>query len=207
MRALNFDQNTPAWYDFRHQSIGASDIPILLGLSQYKKRSKLLHEKLEKTYSKKKSSPIAELGHQAESEMRDCVNENYKLNLIPLVVQMDDVNDLHASLDGIDRNKKLIWECKLTGKVHYEQIKNNSIPPHFYSQVQFQFYITKYKQCIFSAVKFNPKHKKDFSENTHKIIEKNEDFIKQIIIPTLRCFHVDLLKLKTKRQIEERKCP
>jgi len=205
MRTLNFEQNSPEWYNFRHQSIGASDIPVLLGLSQYKKRSKLLHEKLEKKPPEEKPSVITNLGHQAECDMRDYVNKKYKLNLIPLVVQMDDVDDLHASLDGIDRKKKLIWECKLTGKVHYEQIKNNFIPPHFYAQVQFQFYITKYKQSILSAVKYNPKHKKDFSENIHKVIEKNDDFIKEIILPTIRLFNVDFLNLKTKRQIEERK--
>ena len=204
MRALDLEPNSPEWHKFRHQSIGASDIPIILGISQYKKRSKFLHEKLETKPPKQKSNPIAELGHKAEAELRQSVNRVYNFNFIPLVVQLDDVDDLHASLDGIDRSKHLQWECKLTGKVNYEQLKNNFVPPHFYSQIQFQLYITRYKQCVLSAIKFNPKDKKNFSENLHKVVERNNDFIKQIILPSLGSFHADFLKLKTKIQVEKR---
>ena len=204
MKALSIEPNSPEWFEFRHQSIGASDIPIILGLSQYKKRSRYLHEKLDKKPPEQKSNPIATLGHQAEEELRGCVNKAYKLNLVPLVVQLNDVDDLHASLDGIDRSKKIQWECKLTGKNHYEQLKNNFVPPHFYCQIQFQFYITNYTQCLLSAIKFNSKDKKNFSENIHKVVKRNDDFIKQIILPSIAFFRADLLKLKTKKGIEKR---
>ncbi len=46
MKPLNFQQNTPEWLAMRRNCIGASDAPIIMGLSPYKKRDQLLEEKV-----------------------------------------------------------------------------------------------------------------------------------------------------------------
>ena len=199
MRSLDIQPNSPEWYTFRHKSIGASDIPVILGISQYKKRSKFLHEKLQDTHPKIKKNPITELGHQAEAELRPCVNKNFDLKLIPLTIQRDTIDDLHATVDGIDRVKQIIWECKLTGKLHYEQLKNNNVPPHFFSQIQFQLWMANYDQCVLSAIKFNPKKRKNFSENIHKVVERNDQFINEIIMPSIGLFRANLLALQVRQ--------
>ena len=209
-KEILLQQNTEDWYQFRLKSLGASDIPIILGLSSYKTRALLLREKAEEIQAKSiKSNPFTSLGHTAEEEMRYCVNKNLDFDFEPMVVVNDYHPGLHASLDGIDREKELVWECKLTGKLKYERLKAKLFsdeykngyymtPPVFWFQIQFQLFITGYKKAILTCVKFNKDQRKNFGENLHREIKRNDHAIDKVIKPSIEEFHKEVQDLRRK---------
>ena len=172
---------------------------IILGLSDYKKRALFLREKASGFELKqKKSNPFTTLSHGAEDQMRHSVNQNYNFNFIPLVVKNEKYPFFHASLDGIDIDRKIIWECKLTGKEKYGRVFNNEIPKEFYFQIQYQFLISGYETAILSCIKCNMKERKNFKTNAHKVVKRNDDAINKIILPEIMKFLEDVEELKKK---------
>lgn len=193
MERIDLEQGSKEWLNFRHNSIGSSDIPVILGISKYKNRSKLLHEKALDQPQEDKKNPILALGHQAETYIRPIISEQLGCEFVPMVLKN---KYLHASLDGIDRHKKIIWECKLTSKIKYAHIENNILPKDFFAQIQFQFLVTKYSRAIITAIHYNHKERKNFNIYVNKEVKINIPFIKKLLIPEIKRFKSDLEKLK-----------
>ena len=170
----------------------------ILGLSKYKRRNFLLREKAQKSLIEEKKNPIAKIGHDAEEQIRPYVNHHYKFKFIPTTVKHDNIKYMHSSLDGLDTDRKTIWECKLTGKLKYGRLYNNIVPQDFYFQIQYQLYITGYDKAFLTAIKFNPKDKKNFKENIHKEVKRNDNAIDKIILPAVHEFYKELQELKKK---------
>ena len=97
----------------RADYIGGSDIPIILGISPFKRRWDLLLEKAglaENTFS---GNRFTEYGHQIEPKIRDHINLLYNTNFVPSRV-ID--GDLRLHTDGC--NGECILEVKSTSTIH-----------------------------------------------------------------------------------------
>lgn len=142
-KVIKLEQNTNEWKDYRRKKIGASDAPIILGVSPYKTAYKLWEEKI---YSLDQFETDAmKRGKTLEVLARDCFM-NYTKSLIkPQVVESLEHEWMMASLDGIDIDNEFIVEIKCPNKDDHELAKNGEIPKKYMPQVQHQLAVTGLK--------------------------------------------------------------
>lgn len=99
----------------RNLYIGGSDIPIIMGISPFKKRFDLLLEKAGLKENDFEGNEYTEYGNLMEPKIRKYVNEKYAFNFIETKTIVDDCR-YHA--DGDDEEKQYMLEIKTTSQIH-----------------------------------------------------------------------------------------
>ncbi len=145
MRRLDYKQNTPEWLAMRRNCIGASDAPIIMGLSPYKTREQLLHEKVYGT--SKPMTASMQYGKDMEPELLRCCELFSSGNpVFPGGVYAHDERAWQiASIDGVNLDLTQIYEVKAANKIDHEIAKEFKIPPKYYPQLQHQISVTGLK--------------------------------------------------------------
>ncbi len=109
-------QNTNDWLAWRRKGLGASDAPIVLGLSEYKTPFQLWQNKLN-LLPDEPSSFIAEMGHKFEGRARAQFALETGIDLKPdICKEHPEFPHLRASLDGDCSERRVFAEIKLVGK-------------------------------------------------------------------------------------------
>lgn len=192
------DQNTEAWLKFRGNSIGASEIPIIMGLSPYKKRETLLKEKafpFPKSEKETDKDFIFQKGHNYEKKIRNFVEFDCDLSFpkTPTVIFSNPNYNtpIHASLDGITEDESIIIECKWMGQdAFHETKKSKKAPPHYMAQVQQQLLITGAKKCIFAYCReVNKKGEVLELEYDYFDVLPDEEMQKKILVEAEKFWH------------------
>lgn len=125
------------WHEWRQAGIGASDAPVVMGVSPFKTinqlwKEKVLGEKQEQNAAMARGNAIepialdffvAETGHFVESQR--CFEHPEK-------------NWMRATMDGIDEKEKILVEIKSCRDLHDE------VPKHYYPQLQHQMAVVGY---------------------------------------------------------------
>lgn len=146
MRFIDLAQNTPEWLEFRRDKIGASDAPIILGVSPFKTPYQLYLDKIERR--EQSQNAAMKRGHDMEEEARKYFCTVYemihleKINVVPYVVQSDTYEWMIASLDGLDIEKNILVEIKCPGQKDHDIAISGKIPEHYIPQLQHQLYVT-----------------------------------------------------------------
>lgn len=142
---LNVKQNTDEWMSERKKRLGASDIPIILGLSPYKTAYELWEEKTGRVINEYDTESFAaryaQRGHDLEPHVRERVNIQKKKNYIADVCFVEDY--YIASLDGWDEETRTVLEIKCPGKVDYAEALKGEVPLKWVPQVQWQLYVAE----------------------------------------------------------------
>lgn len=133
------EQKTDKWLEWRKQGIGASDAPIIMGVSPYKTRYELW---LEKTGQREDEQPTwaMQRGIDMEAKARAHYELKYNADMPPAVVEHQQHPYLRASLDGF--NGKTVLEIKCPGKEDHALALNGIVPPKYYPQLQHQLMVT-----------------------------------------------------------------
>ena len=144
MKLLDIQQNTPEWEELRRSHIGASDCPIIVRKSPYKKPFQLWEEKV----LGKKGFVSAQMrrGQDLEQSARDWYSGVYG-PIFPAVVQSSKHKWMIASLDGLSEDKKTIVEIKCPGEKVYEEISKGNIPEYYHWQMQHQMVVCGRDSC------------------------------------------------------------
>lgn len=153
MKQITLQQNTPEWLNYRLNGVGASEIPSISGITgAFTNYHAIMMQKLGHV---QEISPYLEKifkdGHEWEIVARDIINDQ-GYNFVPMVVESDENQRYFASLDGIDLEKKMILEIKscTTTKKFDSFVKET--PKHYYSQVQWQLFVTGLDQAMLAFV-------------------------------------------------------
>lgn len=145
---LQIEQNTSKWLEYRKDKFNASEAGAVMGvgfikpyqLAQIKYQNKQIYQ-----------NEAMRQGHEYEPKIREYVNEKFRLNLNPCVMQSDDDARFSASLDGLDIFTDTICEIKFS-KNEYEQVKTHNKPSqNYFYQIQHQFFVSRAKKCIFAV--------------------------------------------------------
>lgn len=131
------EQNTTEWLKWRHQGIGGSDCPIIMGVSPYKKRFELWEEKIRPEPVISETNYAMEKGNKLEPIAREMANLELGLNFQPRLLEHPEHAFMKCSLDGLDEMVKVFCEIKYCGKNFFEEI-----PEKYYPQVQYQCFMT-----------------------------------------------------------------
>lgn len=132
------------WQEWRHNGLGASDSPIIMGVSPWKTRFQLWEEKtgplLKESYNK--GNWATDRGNRLEPKARAHYELLNNIDMPAVLVENDDYPFIRASLDGYNEAASRILEIKCPGKDDHELAKNGQVPEKYYPQLQHQLLVT-----------------------------------------------------------------
>ncbi len=197
--------NREEWLKWRHDKIGASDSNIIMGVSPYTSRTKLMldkaleYKKKDETVNKWQQENILDKGFELEKELinqfKHQGNPAYRFNFEHDIVATSKVEWMIATLDGVDTKKKTIWECKIISeKIIEEVIKKNQCPEKYYPQIQHQLKVTGYEQCLLTMSDIG------LTRLHNMFVKRNDEYIKIKLMKELRRFRRDIKLVKEYNQ-------
>lgn len=197
MKIIKLEQNTEKWLEWRHTKIGASDANAIMGVSPYKKRLALLKEK-SKPYEveTKKNTFITDKGHALEASLRaqflKSTDKKLRFNFKKDVIgQHPHRKYISASFDGIDFEKKIIWECKLIGlEILKDCEKNKKAPEKYYPQLQQQLFVSGFDTLLLTMQDIKN------TAQAHIFISKDTQYIDFKLLPELKRANSDIFQMK-----------
>jgi len=177
-----------AWLAWRKKGIGASDASVITGSSPYKSIFSLWKEKCEDSESTFVSDAMKH-GIENEAHVRDIYSLKRGCTFEPIYVESDDFSHIKASLDGYDRESKLLIEIKCPVSEKTLDLAKEGKPPHVYweEQVQWQLMISE------SAVGFLLIWDHRTDEVYEHVITKNPD-LQQLMLKKANKFWESVVK-------------
>jgi putative phage-type endonuclease len=143
-------QNTQEWLDFRKGKIGASDAPVIMGLSPWMTPLELYNEKV--LGKERPSNWAMERGKELEPKAREMMEKMLLIKLEPKVVTHPEHEWMIASLDGISEDGKTAVEIKCPSSIaSHLKAMGSEIPDHYQCQMQHQMAVTGLKKMIYGS--------------------------------------------------------
>ncbi len=181
----------------RSKYIGGSDIPIIMGISPFKKRFDLLLEKAELKEDTFEGNAYTEYGNIMEPKIRDYIN---KLQSRHFVEGKHIKDDIRCHTDGEDETT--ILEIKTTSDIH------ETVDEYKIYLVQLLFYMmnTNKKEGILAVYERPDNFKEEFEDGRLKLYTihvENYTSLCEDINSAVAQFRIDLEKVKENPFISE----
>ena len=116
------EQNTDKWLEWRRKGIGASDAPVIMGLSKFQTPIELFDIKLGRVVSDSAPNFIQAKGNRLEPIARAKYELMENIDMKPALCQHVEYEYMRASMDGLTENRKRGLEIKYLGKKLYNHI-------------------------------------------------------------------------------------
>jgi putative phage-type endonuclease len=167
------EQGTLEWLRHRHKGIGASDVPVVMNVSPYKKPFDLWEEKIQPEPKFSEPNFIQQKGHNLEPVARAMAELELGMSFTPKLVENEKHGFLKASLDGLSECGQFALEIKYVGRSFAEEC-----PDKYYPQIQYQYALTNAKKIY--LVQIND------DKNISIIhVPMNETYIKETMMPAV----------------------
>jgi putative phage-type endonuclease len=144
MRTVLLSQNSPEWLAWRSQGLGASDAPIVTGVSPWRKRSGLLKEKRRALQERPTAIREASAGRAAargkrlEPEAAEWYRGLTGIACAPVCGEHDALPWLRASLDGWNDSLPRVVELKCPGQSSHDIALGGEVPAIYRPQLVHQ---------------------------------------------------------------------
>jgi putative phage-type endonuclease len=149
--ANKLPQNSKQWLAWRKSGLGASDAPIIMGVSPFTSRFELWLEKTgigERPDFHPMAIKAMARGTLLEPKARECYEKKVGGNRFePLNVIHSKYDFIRASLDGYNAEYNRIVEIKCPGIKDLEEARMGRVPKKYYPQVQLQLMLTGAIAC------------------------------------------------------------
>ncbi len=169
---LNFEQSTGEWLAWRRGGIGASDAPVVMGLSPWQKEGELLLLKTGQK-SERPANGAMERGKRLEPVAREAFVRHTGIEVEPVCVQSTDHAWMRASLDGLSADGQHVLEIKCPGEKDHSLAASGCVPEKYYPQLQHILAVTGLAEIHYWSFRFD-----------HTVllkVERNEPFIADLI--------------------------
>jgi len=134
-------QGSDEWLDLRKKCIGASDIPIIMGVNPHCSAYDLWLKKTGRK-SEDPSNFMMQRGHDLEPVGRERAEKRLGVSLPSVTGMRSDIPWAIASLDGFNADARIILEVKAPHRTNYAKIEKLDILPELYVyQAQWQMYV------------------------------------------------------------------
>lgn len=165
-------QGTKEWLEFRRTRIGASDAPIIMGVSPWTKPMELWEEKVGMRDGKKLSESMKR-GQILETIARQEFEKVVEVDIFPQVVTHPEHSWMVASLDGLSLDGKCAVEIKCPGEKTHAIAVGGNIPEHYYPQLQHQLAVL--------GIPFMHYYSFNGTEGVLLTVERDEQYISELI--------------------------
>lgn len=164
-------QNTPEWLEMRKKHLGASDAPVVMGVSPWKSPFQLWEEKLGLRKSQFTSAAM-QRGHDLEPKALEMYNNCTSQCAVPEVVFHPEKKWMLASLDGISLDRSMVVEIKCPGKEDHYLASTGKIPEKYYPQLQHQL----------AVIGLDLLHYFSYREDSFHLVEveRDEEYIQKL---------------------------
>lgn len=179
MKIIDLEQNTDAWLEFRKGKIGASDAPIIMGVSPWCSPLQLWERKLG-IASDQPESYAMNRGKALEEEARHAFQTLTKISVIPQVVEHNSIPWMIASLDGLSFCNKYAVEIKVPGREDHELALKGVVPPKYVPQLQDQLEVTGLDMIYYYSY--------DGKNNACLEVKRDQPYINKMMVE-LKKFH------------------
>ena len=162
MKIVNVTQGTEAWLNHRQQHWNASDAPAMMGVSQYKTRSQLLHEIATGLVAEVDSGTQRRFddGHRAEALARPLAEKIIAEDLYPVTGTN---GKFSASFDGLTLMYDVAFEHKLANdrlRVAFQEIGDDDtaghlLPIDYRIQMEQQCMVSECDRVLFMATRWD----------------------------------------------------
>lgn len=165
------------WLDWRRQGVGASDAPVIMGVSPFKTINQLWKEKV--MGWQQPDNPAMARGRALEDEALGQFMMETGHFLTPQVRKEHSKYPwMRATLDGWDEEKKILVEIKTCRAVHED------VPDHYYPQLQHQMEVVGVDEMYYYSYDGSDglilRVKKD-SEYVRSLVEKEQSFWNRVL--------------------------
>jgi putative phage-type endonuclease len=165
-------QGSEEWHDFRNERIGASDAPIIMGVSPWYCPQDLWELKVGL-----KNNPPASFHMQKGLRLEDAARQYFYVvtgyEVKPDVYFSPIHGWMMASVDGISKDEKILLEIKCPGKEDHCLAEQGIVPKKYYPQLQHQLAVLDLDQLYYLSFD---------GQNGHLIlVERNQEYINQLI--------------------------
>ncbi|HSQ35834.1 MAG TPA: YqaJ viral recombinase family protein [Candidatus Binatia bacterium] len=169
---LDFEQSSDEWLHWRRGGIGASDAPVIMGLSPWQKEGELL---LLKTGQKaeRPANDAMQRGKRLEPLARQAYIEHTGIAVEPLCVQSSRHSWMRASLDGLSPDGGHVVEIKCPGEKDHSLAAAGTVPGKYYPQLQHILAVTGLAEIVYWSFRFG-----------HTVllkVDRDESFIAELI--------------------------
>ena len=134
-------QGTPEWLEMRRNHIGASDAPIIKGLSPWRTAFQLWEEKLG-LREPQQTNAAMQRGNELEPIALKAYNDCTGNCASPVVVFHPEYKWMMASLDGLSLDGSIVVEIKCPGQKDHDTASQGKVPEKYYPQLQHQLAVT-----------------------------------------------------------------
>ena len=134
-------QGSKEWHTWRTKGIGASDTPIILGISPYKKPYQLWEEKVGRRKDDSQTYATTK-GNLMEGIAREHYELYTGIKMVPKSFTHPVYKNYRCSLDGWNEVLKIVLEIKCPGKKAHDQALGGEVPKHYWYQMQHQLFVT-----------------------------------------------------------------
>jgi putative phage-type endonuclease len=141
------EQGSKEWHELRRNKIGASDSPVIMGVSPWKTAYELYLEKM--TGAEQEISASMARGTALEASARERFQDKTGILMMPQVVLSSEREWQMASLDGISFDGTSILEIKHANKEVFEMAVQGDLPDYYMIQIQHALDTTGAAKCYY----------------------------------------------------------
>lgn len=138
---MNLEQNTQEWLEIRKHKIGASDAPVIMGVSPWTTPLQLWEEKMN-LKEVRQSNYAMDRGREMERAAREHFEKLTGIMVFPQVIYHPEYDWMMASLDGINLEGTVIVEIKCPGREDHHSAVKGKIPEKYFPQLQHQLEVS-----------------------------------------------------------------
>ena len=132
---VQLTQGTPEWLEWRHQGIGASDAPVIMGENPWKWADQLRLEKQRPPRGTEQNEAMA-TGTALEPLARAHYCQTTGIRVEPACLQSIEHDWLRASVDGITVDGRRVVEIKCGESVYRKTASSRRPPDYYFGQLQ-----------------------------------------------------------------------
>lgn len=166
------EQNTQAWLDFRKEKIGASEAPIIMGVSPWCTPYQLWCTKMGISETRELSAAM-QRGHDLEQKARDFFEIESRIPIYPKVVLHPVLDWMMASIDGMSADGQTVVEIKCPGTSDHSIAKKGEIPAKYIPQLQHQMAVCQVNHMFYLSF--------DGTEGVIIPVERDDSYIMKLV--------------------------
>jgi putative phage-type endonuclease len=140
MKIIDLEQGSENWHKFRKSHIGASDVPIVMGVSPWCTPHQLWQRKLGLIPEQEENDAMRR-GKELECKAREIAEKHFQCKFYPIVGESEIYPWMSASFDGYNYLLKLVIEIKCPSQKDHELASQGKIPEKYIPQLQHQMYV------------------------------------------------------------------
>lgn len=167
-------QGSKAWHEFRRAHLGASDSPVLMGVSPWKTILELYNEKINCNSPSNSDNYATRRGLELELLALAKFEQETGFLMTPRVLVHKTIPYLSASLDGLEIENKCAVEIKCPGKTDHALALKDIVPEKYFPQLQHQMEVAGFTEMYYMSY---------VSDDDFTIfkVQKDEDYTKKLL--------------------------